>query len=47
MYYILKPIMGYGKKPLPGIPDIKVILLNLRKHQVEQLENEIHRSASG
>ena len=39
--------MGYGKKPLPGIPDITVILLNLRKHQVEQLENEIHRTASG
>jgi hypothetical protein len=47
MQYILKPIMGYGKKPLPGIPDITVILLNLRKHQVEQLENEIHRTASG
>jgi hypothetical protein len=47
MHYILKPIMGYGKKPLTEIPDIKVILLHLRKHQVEQLENQIHRTASG
>ena len=39
--------MGYGKKPLLGIPDITVILLILRKYQVEQLENEIHRTASG